>query len=254
MTVQIVTIKCIADKTIEDFIDLLRQWARECRKKKQTHRFLIISKEDRKDLLKSSDICCICKENITEKKVIHHCHVTGNIFGVAHNACNMKVKTQNFLPVFFHNLSGYDAHHIIRKIKLLPEEKLTVVPTTYETYISFSLLIPCGKYTDRNDVEKSLYEEIRFLDSFRFQSSGLASLVGDLTHDDFKNVYAGFHDYPSEKLQMLKSKGVYPYSYLDTFEKFEMKHLPPLGEDWRNSLSDEIDVTAKEIEFANSPA
>ena len=60
--------------------------------------------------------CCICEKNflITEEKVVHHCHLTGTVLGVAHSACNLAVTVGSFLPVLFHNLSRYDAHHIVK--------------------------------------------------------------------------------------------------------------------------------------------
>ena len=70
--------------------------------------------------------CCIYHKNFSgelrdsfeEKIFVHHCHVTGKTFGVAHNSCNLKATVGSFLPVFFHNLSRYDAHHFVKYLKL----------------------------------------------------------------------------------------------------------------------------------------
>ena len=49
----------------------------------------------------------------TMHKVKDHCHLTGNYRGAAHSACNMKTKMPNYIPIFAHNLVGYDLHLFI---------------------------------------------------------------------------------------------------------------------------------------------
>ena len=124
--------------------------------------------------------CVICKKNLNNENVIHHDHFTGEICGVAHNSCNLKLRTKNFTRIFFHNLSKYDAHHLLKYIEIQLDEKLTVIPCNSETYISFSFFVPVGKSKD----DKLLYEEFRFLDSFRFLSRSLDTLVTTLETKD----------------------------------------------------------------------
>ena len=50
------------------------------------------------------------------KKVRDHCHFSGRYRGAAHNKCNLKFRKPNFLPVFFHNLSGYDTHLFVKNL------------------------------------------------------------------------------------------------------------------------------------------
>ena len=107
---------------------------------------------------------CYRQMCLNGEKVIHHDHLTGEIYGVAHNSCNLKLRTQTFTPIFFHNLSKYDAHHLLKYIEIQSEEKLTVIPCNSETHISFSFFVPVCKSKD----DKLLYEEFRFLDSYRF--------------------------------------------------------------------------------------
>ena len=42
-------------------------------------------------------------------KVRDHCHYTGSYRGPAHK-CNLMYKIPPYIPIVFHNLSGYDAH------------------------------------------------------------------------------------------------------------------------------------------------
>ena len=63
-------------------------------------------------------VCYICLGEIEEcdVKVRDHCHISGKYRGAAHNGCNLNFKIPSFVPVFFHNLSGYDAHMLITKL------------------------------------------------------------------------------------------------------------------------------------------
>ncbi len=60
---------------------------------------------------------CLCK-------VRDHDHSNGKYLGAAHSECNLKRNNKNVkIPVFFHNLKGYDAHHIISNAHLLGKKK-----------------------------------------------------------------------------------------------------------------------------------
>ena len=128
---------CEGEKCIQEFFRWLRENAKSVSERKQKHRRLIISDEERKQMIDQGTRCVICKHNLNNEKVIHQDHFTGEIYGVAHNSCNLKLRTQTFTPIFFHNLSKYDAHHLLKYIEIQSEEKMTVIPCNSETYISF---------------------------------------------------------------------------------------------------------------------
>ena len=179
---------------------------------------------------------------ITEEKVVHHCHLTGTVLGVAHSACNLAVTVGSFLPVLFHNLSRYDAHHIVKYLVLEENEILSAISRTEETFISFSVQVPVKTYINKCGVEKIVRNEIRFLDSFSFMASGLDSLAQTLQDGDLKLLRSHFAQYSDADFERIRSKGIFPYSYLDCFEKF--KHcLPVYGEEWKNTLTGKIDIT-----------
>ena len=46
--------------------------------------------------------------------------------------------------------------------------------------------------------------------------------------------------------KLLTRKGHFPYSYLDSFPKFE-KPLPNYGDDWKNTLTGKIDISEKDV-------
>ena len=155
---------------------------------------------------------------LNDENVIHYDHFTGEIYGVAHNSCDLKLRTQTFTPIFSHNLSKYDAHHLLKYIEIQSEEKLRVNPCNSETYISFSFFVPVGKSKD----DKLLYEEFRFLDSYRFLSGSLDTLVTTLETKDYCQLSKHFQ----KNCDILQKKGVFPYSFFDSFEKLSKKSLP----------------------------
>ena len=133
-------------------------------------------------------------------KVRDHDHLTGKSRGAAHNICNIncKQRSYSFVPIFFHNFSGYDCHLIFEE--LLTEAynqnyNPTIIPKSLENYVSVQ--VGC----------------LRFLDSYRFLSSSLDKLVKSL--DNF----------PIMKLEgmsddLFKKKLAYPIELnLDNFQE-----------------------------------
>ena len=126
------------------------------------------------------------------------------------------------LPVVFHNLQGYDAHLFIKQLSSIPGE-LNCIPSTEETYISFSKK-KVDEYKSRHAGETvSLYFEIRFIDSFKFLQTSLANLVGNLQPDDFHNT----KEIMKDNVDLLTRKGVYPYDYVSSIERLTETQLPP---------------------------
>ena len=42
--------------------------------------------------------------------------ITSTTRGAAHNSCNLKYRIPDYIPIVFHNLSGYDAHLFIKEL------------------------------------------------------------------------------------------------------------------------------------------
>ena len=66
----------------------------------------------------------------------------------------------------------------------------------------------------------SINNNLSFIDSFRFLSSSLHSLVKSLNKDDFKYLS---QEFDNKVLDLVKQKGFYPYEYMSDFEKFKEK-------------------------------
>ena len=180
---------------------------------------------------RESEVCWLCKKKFGEKtlsKVRDHCHYTGKFRGAAHQSCNLKFQRPKFTPVFFHNLQNYDAHLFVRALGLMDEVlSIKCIPNNDEKYISFSLKFELKRITKWDFKTEEWKEvvvkhEIRFLDSLKFTLSGLEGLVKSLSREDLEETTRFF----GEKIDLVSRKGVYPYEFMDDFEKFKKQSLP----------------------------
>ena len=58
----------------------------------------------------------VCNEELGNDRVHDHCHLSGKFRGAANEVCNFKYNFPKFVPVVFHNLSGYDSHLFIKTL------------------------------------------------------------------------------------------------------------------------------------------
>ena len=68
--------------------------------------------------------------------------------------------------------------------------------------------------------------EFRFIDSFKFMNSSLDSLVNNFAKGGHQ--FSGFENCNSEQRELLIRKGVCPYKYMNSWDKFEETHLPSI--------------------------
>ena len=186
---------------------------------------MIFTPENEKEFINVLN-CWICGEYMGNDRVRDHCHFTGKFRGAACNSCNLKLRRQNNISVFFHNLAGYDSHLFIKKLGT-PEEKENIdcIPNNEEKYISFSKTIITGQYKNKQGETKDKTFKIIFKDSLKFMSSSLGALVNNLPKDAFNNLLKYF---TPEQAEILKQKGFYPYEYMDKVERFKENKPPPL--------------------------
>ena len=179
---------------------------------------------------KQSTKCHICYK-LRDSKVRDHCHYTGLHKGPAHSLCNLRYKIPSYIPVVFHNLSGYDAHLFIRELGAHTSD-VEVIAKNKEDYISFSIKVPVDSFIDKNGEEKDKLIELRFIDSFEFMSSSLDSLTKNLVRGGKK--LFGFEDYSELQYDLLTRKGVYPYEYVNSWDQFNETQLPPISAFYSN--------------------
>ena len=103
--------------------------------------------------------------------------------GAAHNNCYLKYRIPDHIPIVFHNLSGYDAHLLIRELgKMFNNQDINVIAENKEKYISFNVSDRVKLAGVSNKDGKPVYKKIqlRFIDSCRFMASSLGKLSGNL--------------------------------------------------------------------------
>ena len=141
-----------------------------------------LTKQERK-MHRKQKVCYICKKEFSTDdnnkkyhKVKDHCHYTGKYRGAAHNTCNLRYKVPKEIPVVFHNGSTYDYDFIIKELAEEFAGQFECLRENTEGYITFS--VPIKKELDNG---KSITYKIKFIDSFRFMSSSLSSIVDNLS-------------------------------------------------------------------------
>ena len=184
---------------------------------KNTKKDIIMTEEHGEDY-RNNNVCRFCEKNIESDKVRDHCHLTGDYRGPAYSKCNFNVtqKQSNFLPFIIHSFSNYDCHMFF--IKLVDKKKdiveFEIIPKTNEEYISVT------------------YGCIRFIDSYRFLSSGLDSLVKtlvDISHKTSKNLKEEIVD--NDEILNIVNKIVEEYKTIKDLKKDypeEIKNLEEL--------------------------
>ena len=191
--------------------------------KKHFNKPLKMTAENEIDFNKTTK-CHICDQQYsdTDIRVRDHCHITGKFRGSAHQDCNLKLQINPLniqIPVLFHNLRGYDSHFIMQQIGVIAKKhayknkkgevchmNINCIPNNMEKYMAFML----GNH-------------LVFLDSFQFMGSSLDNLVKNLPDEAFKYTK---HEFKKEQFNLMKQKGVYPYDYMDSFDKFNDTTLP----------------------------
>ena len=134
----------------------------------------------------AAEKCHIClKEfnDLRKRKVRDHCHYTGLYRRAAHNNCDLKYLIPDYMPIVFHNLSGYDAHLFIKELgRRFNKNDIGVIAENKEKYISFNVKINVKlagvKYKNGTPGYKNI--QLRFIDSCRFMASSLDKLASNL--------------------------------------------------------------------------
>ncbi|XP_076660867.1 uncharacterized protein LOC143364356 [Halictus rubicundus] len=187
--------------------------------------------------------CChVCEKpfNDCDEKVHDHCHITGAYRGPAHNACNLNYQSSYVIPVVFHNLSGYDAHFIIKELANAFKGKIDVLPLTKERYISFTKHVENDGGMGR-DYRKLI--KFRFIDSFKFLNSSLDKLSSYLDKSKLRVVRGEFAHLSDSDFNLLTRKGVFPYDYLTSYDKLKEERLPPREAFYNRLCTSEISDT-----------
>ena len=171
-----------------------------------------------------------------------HNHLDGLYIGPACARCNLSRKYKQAtrpkknkpatyeIPIFFHNLRGYDSHILLEHFpELTSKDRVNCIATNFEQFLTFS------------------YRGLKFVYSYQFLKASLSVLAENLKKSgNEKFVHTKRHF--DEHFEMVTRKGVYCYSYMTSFEKFDETELPPI-ECFYNDLS-ESHITQTEYQHA----
>ena len=238
----------IGENAVYKFMEKMLEEVKYCKTviKKHFNKPLVMAEVD-EQRFRTMDRCHICGEKYTDKdvRVRDHCHITGKFRGSAHQECNLKlrIKPEDIkIPVIFHNLRGYDSHFIMHQLGEIAN-KHGYTNKKEKSKTSISSAIP-------NNMEKymafMLGNHLTFIDSFQFVSSSLDKLVSNLPKDDL--IYTS-KVFKGKRLNLMSQKGVYPYDFMDSFEKFNQMELP--NKDQFYSILNDQHITDDEYDHAN---
>ena len=88
------------------------------------------------------------------------------------------------------------------------------------------------KYVDKEGNERMKEMELRFIDSIKFMSSSLDSLINNLARGGHE--FWGFENYNDRQSELLIRKGIYPYEYMDSWDKFKETSLSSIEKFYSN--------------------
>ena len=198
-----------------------------------------------------------------QQKVRDHCHYTGKYRGAAHNTCNLRYKVPKEIPVVFHNGSTYDYHFIIKELVKEFDGNFDCLGENTKKYIPFSVSLKKKIENKDIEITYKIkfIDSYRFISS---SLSKLVDNLSEGIHNNkcvdcnscldyikikneklllkcfncntyykkkfnkdlikkFRNTYS-FCDNDIKKFILLLIKGVYPYEYVDNWEKFDETH------------------------------
>ena len=102
--------------------------------------------------------------------------------GAAHSICNLRYKVPKEIPVVIHNGWTYEHHFIIKQLAEKFKVQFECLGENAEKYITFSVSIKKELI-----IGKTIIYKWKFIDSFRFMSTSLSSLVDNLTIKNAKH-------------------------------------------------------------------
>ena len=215
---------------------------------------------------------------VAVEKVEDHDHRTGAFRSDLCNECNLTLgklekRQSRFVNFYFHNLKGYDMHHIIQALASddTEFERMSCIPQNNEKLTTFSWRpLPCDKETYKELTKESEWLhnqlrkakdgegreemkarkkeiddylasplEIRFVDTMAFLNSSMDTLLGNLPDEckeRLRTMAMVDGQFDPTRFEMVKKKGGFPYEWFDHWSKLHATRLPSLKE-WNSRLT-----------------
>lgn len=162
---------------------------------------IIMTNEDNNNF-KNSYCCNICNNNFNNDKVKHHNHFTGKYIGALCSNCNIQIKDKLKIPVFFHNLN-YDKNIFFKSFHHFKNiDDINILPDNEENYKCFTI------------------KNLHFLDSFKFMSSSLDSLIKNIPNEN--KIFLKSLCNNEKEFEYMNKKGYFPYEWFDDINKLKL--------------------------------
>ena len=204
------------------------------------------------------------KNNKKHDKVRDQCHYTGKYRGAPHNICNLRYQISKEIPLVFHNGSTYDYYFIIKELVKEVDRNFECLGENTEKYITFSVPIK-KKIENKNieiTYKIKFVDSYRFMSmplskpidnlSEGLHNDTCINCESCLDYIKTKNEklilkcfnckqyyekgfnkelikrFASTYEFCNKDLSkfiLLLRKGVYPYEYMDNWERFNETSL-----------------------------
>ena len=222
------------------------------------------------------------KSDKKHHKVRDHCHYSGKYRGAAYNICNVRYKIPKEIPIVFHNGSAYDYHFITKELVKEFDGNFECLGENTEKYITFSAPIKkkienkdieitykikfidsyrfmatsLSKLVDnltehilgdkcvdcKSDLSyMKVIDETLIFRCFNCKKNYKKEINKELI-ERFASTYKFCND-DLNKFVMLLRKGVYPYEYMDGWDKFNETSIPSKESFYSNLTMENISET-----------
>ena len=199
------------EQCMEEFLQFLRRQAKEITDLLTNKQKSMRWDAEAKKRAASQTHCYLCGKRLKPGgRFRDHDHLSGRFRGMSCLVCNLKFSSlyQLKIPIIMHNSFWYDLHFIVRMLDKV-NMRFSIIPKNTEQYIALTL----GSFI--------------FLDSYQHLGERLSVLTKNLKEKGKDCFVHTLKHTDSANYELLLRKGVFCYTYLDNFSKFEEPRLPP---------------------------
>ena len=156
------------------------------------------------------------------RNVRDHDHITGKFIDTAHDICNRLSRVVYEIPVMFHNFREYDSHLINHAFAKYPNRELNVIGQTMEKYMQIVWEKYCIKRFSfflnfsLDLLVKLLIKSVSTEKDSVVKLNNLNTIIAEKYNDGPRH----------PELQLLTRKCVFPYEYIDSYEKLNEVAIP----------------------------
>ena len=184
-------------------------------------------------------------------KNLDHCHYSNKFRYASCTLCNLLNRSQNRIPIYFHNFCSYDSKLILNVIN-----KNTKVRTP-----------PKFLFSNLQKLRYLTYNSYKFKDSLEHLPSSLSKLVSELNNPNQNHIFPIFHqseiiksfleenetkENVDNKIKLLTGgKGIYPYSLCNDAEIMKKMKSFPKKEHFFNDLTNTT-CSLEDYDFAKN--